>query len=337
MKSLLSVAVLAAMTSGAFAAGTTAGTTIDNTAVISYSVSSVAQTPIESSGAATGNTTPGTGNGTPTQFKVDKKIDLTVTGGNTYTVPTNASGQVSTFLVKNTGNSNEDFKLATAQVATSAPNDVFNTSACSIEYPLGTVVTQVPLNADETKSVTVKCTTPANDGTTVVDGAKSQIDLKATAVDGTGAVYTESATDSADPLTVDVVLADALGTATDGLARNASHSAVNTYQIATADLTVKKTSQVIWDPLNLGTNPKRIPGAEIEYTITVVNAGSTAATALSVSDDIPTNMTYKASSCTADSSGVCATTGAPVTNVSATGMSIAAGATGTMTFIAIVD
>ena len=74
--------------------------------------------------------------------------------------------------------------------------------------------------------------------------------------------------------TVEVVFADNVGTATDGVlsGRNGSHSATNTYTINTADLIVTKTSAVISDPFNLTSNPKRIPGATIEYTITVSNA-----------------------------------------------------------------
>lgn len=37
--------------------------------------------------------------------------------------------------------------------------------------------------------------------------------------------------------------------------------------------TVEKSSEVIWDPVNLDTYPKAIPGAVVEYTLTVTNEG----------------------------------------------------------------
>ncbi|MEM6475835.1 MAG: proprotein convertase P-domain-containing protein [Pseudomonadota bacterium] len=39
------------------------------------------------------------------------------------------------------------------------------------------------------------------------------------------------------------------------------------------EVTVTKVSSVVFDPVNLGDNPKRIPGATIEYVISVTNAG----------------------------------------------------------------
>ncbi|MGK0273110.1 MAG: hypothetical protein ACI88H_003788, partial [Cocleimonas sp.] len=79
IKTLASIAVLTIASNSAWAAGTAAGTDIDNTAVINYSVGGTPQTLIESSEG--GNSTPGATNGTPTTFKVDKKIDVLVTTG----------------------------------------------------------------------------------------------------------------------------------------------------------------------------------------------------------------------------------------------------------------
>jgi hypothetical protein len=55
-----------AATNSAFAAGTAAGTDINNRATVNYQVGSVAQTPVESS--PLGNSTPGTGNGSNTSL-----------------------------------------------------------------------------------------------------------------------------------------------------------------------------------------------------------------------------------------------------------------------------
>jgi uncharacterized repeat protein (TIGR01451 family) len=81
---------------------------------------------------------------------------------------------------------------------------------------------------------------------------------------------------------VDTVFGDVAGD-TDG-ARDGRHSDDDAYRIQTATLAVTKTSTVISDPFNLTTNPKRIPGAVVEYCITVENTGSASATAVVVSD-----------------------------------------------------
>ncbi len=62
-------------TQHALAAGTTAGTDVDNMATVNYSVGGNPLTEIESS--PTGNTTPGA-NGTVTTFVVDNRVDFTL-------------------------------------------------------------------------------------------------------------------------------------------------------------------------------------------------------------------------------------------------------------------
>src|SRR3954463_12115876 len=88
----------------ALAAGTAANTDILNRATVNFQVGGVAQTPIESS--PTGNSTSGVGAGADTTFKVDNKLDLTVTevGAAATTVSAGAVNQVTTFKLTNTGN-----------------------------------------------------------------------------------------------------------------------------------------------------------------------------------------------------------------------------------------
>jgi len=58
-------------------------------------------------------------------------------------------------------------------------------------------------------------------------------------------------------------------------------------------LSLKKTSMVISDPLN-STNPKRIPGSIVEYTIMATNSGTGVADSNTVfiTDPVPSNTTY---------------------------------------------
>ncbi len=339
INTIASVAVLAFASNSAWAAGTAAGVSVDNTASISYSVGTTPQTPIESS--PTGNSTPGNITGNETSFVVDKKIDLTVTPGSGITVvpdTTGVSGGANelTYTLENTGNSTEYFDFTLSQVA----GDDFDATNCSFSAPsAGTTIAPVQVAADATATVKIICDIP--DNTAVTNGDTADIDLRATAVtDASGAtVYSESA---ADTTGVDVVLADNTGSATDaaigGGDRNASHSAVVTYTVGSPALTVQKTSAVTKMSINGAddlTNPMRIPGSTIEYTITVVN-GATAATASDVviSDILPTELTYVG--CTVSGSGIasCSETAGTVTSAA---FNLAASQTATLVIEATVN
>jgi uncharacterized repeat protein (TIGR01451 family) len=65
-------------------------------------------------------------------------------------------------------------------------------------------------------------------------------------------------------------------------------------RLSTAVLTVDKTSVVISDPVNGTVNPKAIPGAIIEYEITVTNAGARVvdSSSIVILDMMPANMAY---------------------------------------------
>ncbi|CAN5309827.1 hypothetical protein BH09PSE3_BH09PSE3_09470 [soil metagenome] len=93
--------VLAGISAPAFAAGTTAGSTITNTVSVGYSVGGVAQTAINASNV----------------FTVDRKISLTVaeTGTTTTTVSPGQTAAVTTFTVTNTSNATLDLGLSVAQ------------------------------------------------------------------------------------------------------------------------------------------------------------------------------------------------------------------------------
>ena len=60
--------------------------------------------------------------------------------------------------------------------------------------------------------------------------------------------------------------------------------------VQTAALTITKTSRVVMDPFNGTTDPKAIPGATIEYTVRIDNAGPATATSVTVTDDLSTEI-----------------------------------------------
>ena len=258
------------MSSASWAAGTAAGTNINNTATINYSVNGTSQTEIESS--EKGNIYPGRGNGAATTFKVDKKIDLLVTAStgtnivpSTYGAPTSLS-----FTLKNKGNSTQSFNLIPSQVASTGTDDVFDTSACAVTTP----ALPVSLTAEESTPVTVQCTVPAS-SRLVKNGAKSMVDLLAE--ESTG--LTEMSRSGH---------------------HNTKHSATNTYTINTTDLTVSKTSAITKTSINgayIATNAKHTSGATIVYTIKVSNGmGAASATGIILTDTVPDELTISAAS-----------------------------------------
>jgi hypothetical protein len=293
-----SLSVLAALSSApAFAAGTTAGSTINNTATVGYSVGGVAQTAVSSNTAS---------------FVVDRRISMTLTepGNATTSVVPGSSNQVTTFLLTNTSNAALDFGLALAQPAggtaahggtdnfdVTAPTFWINTgaSAGSATYDSANSV-QVTyideLAADATRYIFVLANVPG----TRVNGDVAGVTLTAQARDS-GTAGTQGAvsgeTTGANTAGVDTVWADAAG-ATDAV-RDGQISARDDYTVAAALLTVNKTSKIISDPLNGTTNPKMIPGATVEYCIQVANAaGGATATSPTITDIVPAQTTYDA-------------------------------------------
>lgn len=271
--------------SAALAAGTISGTNISNTATIEYEVNAAAQTPIDS---------------VPATFVVDNKVDLMVTEDNTTWIQVlpNAADQVMAFTVANNGNTTQDF----AVTVLNNPNDPFggteNFDATTVQvfvdsndngtYELSDTDTFVDeLAPDDSIKVFVVADIPAIQASGDID----VYTLTATALAGggpsaIGAGITESG-GADDPAVVDIVFADGAGD-TDA-DRDASFSDTGSYQVMAAQLTITKTASVIRDPFNLGANPKSIPGAYIQYVITVSNAagaGSSSATLTTITDDL---------------------------------------------------
>src|SRR3954462_10761637 len=118
MKASLALVVIGSIgvMQSANAAGTASNTSITNRATVSYSVGSVAQTPIQSS--PTGNTT---ATGSDTSFRVDNKIMHLVTGTSGITstnVYPGATNLIATFSVLNQGNPAQGYVLTATNSAT---------------------------------------------------------------------------------------------------------------------------------------------------------------------------------------------------------------------------
>lgn len=129
-----------------------------------------------------------------------------------------------------------------------------------------------------------------------VDGDTANVYLTATAWNGASALtqsdLSASNNSGTNKTTEETVFADAAGP--NDAAKDGKHSALGSYRVAGAKLTVNKYSYVVSDPTG-NANPRAIPGATVEYCIVVNNAaGAAQADSVNVSDVVPATLTYTA-------------------------------------------
>jgi uncharacterized repeat protein (TIGR01451 family) len=108
--------------------------------------------------------------------------------------------------------------------------------------------------------------------------------------------------DDIDDATVQDVFNDGVGDATyefvgggaifgtPDIARNGQASDTDGVLINGANVRLTKTAEVIWDPINLASNPKAIPGAFVEYTLTIENIGGDTASLTTLIDTLATQL-----------------------------------------------
>jgi len=272
----------------AYAEGTTAGTSISNTASVNYSVGGVAQTPI---------------NSTTASFVVDRRVFLSVVAispsptEEAATVP-GATAVVRTFRITNTSNRPIGFRF----VPTNAAADAFDLTNLAVRVdsaagqPIAsftpgtydnstdTATTVATLAADQSTTVFVLGDVP----TTVTNTQSATVNLQAVSIEPTslnvGAVGSDIVqTAGADTSGIDTVFGDA--------GRDGTETTTNVYTVSSASLGVTKNATVISDPFNNTTNPKAIPGAVVEYAIAIANTGAVPAQDVGVSDALDANTT----------------------------------------------
>jgi uncharacterized repeat protein (TIGR01451 family) len=295
-------AMVLLFTQHALAAGTTAGTDVDNMATVNYAVGGNPQTEIESS--PTGNSTPGA-SGTLTTFVVDNRVDFTlaqVGGAHTTAAPGETNAFVE-FLLTNTGNSTMDFRLVATQLgsADGAVNGLVDT-----DVDMSLVRVRVgngggaPVLGDldyvdeiaEDDSVTIYIFADA--GVLLVDNDVANLELEGTAAAAglaltRGADLVDDAGSADDPAVIDIVFAN--GVAAPGLG-DGTESDRDGFEIISAALEITKVATVIWDPFNEAVFPKAIPGAIVEYVITVDNTGAEDADNVVITDSIDTDVDF---------------------------------------------
>jgi uncharacterized repeat protein (TIGR01451 family) len=275
---------------GAYANGTPSGTIINNQATVDYSVGGVAQAQISSPVAT---------------FRVDTRIDLDVEqiSGPVVTQP-GQTDVMALFRVINTGNSTQGYQLAIANEATGTPgpsgNDsqdvtnirIFVDDGDGTYEPLQDTAAHIDSLVTDPDGVELRVFVFADIPLIATNGQLANLRLTArAAVPGSNGATLESPTGGPDdPNVVDVVFADP--------ARDATESDANQYRIESAALTLNKTATVVSDEFG-SPSPKAIPGAVVQYTVTVINnSTTTAANAVTVTDNIPANTTFVSGSIT---------------------------------------
>jgi uncharacterized repeat protein (TIGR01451 family) len=278
-------------------AGTAAGTQVSNTAQATYTVNGAAQT--SSSNTAV--------------FVVDRKVNLTVVSAQTAATSVNYGdvGAVTTFRVTNNTNGTQDFLLTLSQlvpVGLLTNTDNFDLTNIHIYVDMNgndrydptidtaTYIDELP--ADGSRTVFIVGDIPANNN----NATAAQVGLQAIVAVG-GATGTQGLPLVPTPLNtinqdaeVDVVFAD---DDNDGLLgfdapNNGRGWAYATYAVTAraANLTITKSATVLSDGVSPG-NPKALPGAVVQYCLTVANTTPlTAATGVALTDVIPPATTY---------------------------------------------
>jgi uncharacterized repeat protein (TIGR01451 family) len=324
------------------ATGTQAGLSVNNTASVAYSVGGVSQTPVASNNAT---------------FVVDRKANVMVAevGGAATAVSFGQTNQVTTFTVTNTTNATQDFRLFALNTGIGSPTPLGHTDNFGVTnirvfvdvngngtYDAATdTATYIDeLAPDATKTVFVVADVPASGPASGISGVElTAVVAAGGAGNSLGSDLTQSLLD--DPAQIDTVFADAAGYA--DLLRDGRFSAGDEYAVAGATAEVVKSAVIVSDPMNGIVAPKAIPGAVVEYCIAVKNIGSQALTGVGVTDNIPANTTYLASSTYVGGSvllGACLPDGAQATDatvfngsrIAASIANIAVGATTTTRF-----
>lgn len=270
------------------AAETPAGTSIANQATINYQVGGVAQTAVTSNSLA---------------FVVDRKINLTVTttDGAAVSVSPGSATNILAFTVQNTGNGTQDFHVSAVARSggsgafggtdnvNAAAVTVYRESGATAGYQSGqdtaTYIDELAANGTATVYIVGDFSSGTYTNADVASYHLVQARLGGTASSLGGTLTETSGADA--PGAEDTVFADGQGSATSNdAARDSKFSDDSDFVIATATLGVTKTSAVISDPTNNTTNPKAIPGAVVEYTVTIANTGSSSATSVVFTDSL---------------------------------------------------
>jgi uncharacterized repeat protein (TIGR01451 family) len=309
---LFGAALTLALPGGALAGGTDPNQLITNTATISYSVSGIAQDTVDSNA---------------TQFVVDRKVDLSMTPGTgAFNAVTPNSSVVWAVVLQNEGNGTQGyrFNFQTLVGNTLHPDNIYiyldngtigtyesgTDTLYSTYHWDGSTYTEtfagVKNAGDLAKDITRPLLVVAHIPSSAANGQTAGFNINATTVNAGSAGDTGDDTAQSSgawlPDTVQTVFADGHGAVDADL--DGKFSVQVTYTVASATLAVTKSQTVLSDGIPGSSAPfKAVPGATVQYEITVVNNGSVTAGSVGVTDTIPGSTSYVDPSVTVDIGG----------------------------------
>jgi len=295
------VGILAPALAGASNNYTPACTQINNTAHVSFKVGGVDQGP--------------SGNGldsTTASFYVGVKVNVSVasTDSNNVTVYPGSTAAPLTFTVTNNGNAHQKYALSYVAEVNGTPSpfsgsDAFNSTGVTLSS-----AAIADLAPDASQTITISADTPLSqtDAQVAVYALKAQTQWLGTSTDVTadgsakGSVIGGALCPAAGPGTADIDVVVGDGAGSDDGARDGAHSARDAYQVTAANLTIQKSSAVVYDPVNCSSySPltcsgavRAIPGAVVEYTIQIANSANGTATNVTVKDAIDSSLSFYA-------------------------------------------
>ncbi len=263
----------------AMAIGTAAGTQVDNTVSVDYDVNGVDQTDLTDT----------------VSFVVDRRVDfdLTLLGGALVNVTPGENNSFFDMLLTNDSNSPLDFNLLLTQLvggAVRAATDDgtmgtvdYAVSAASVAGGDPDPVRLGPQFVDELAADdSIRIRIFGDAALAMLNGEVAGVQLDATAAEpntvGEGGALLEAANTD---LGIENVFAE------DGAGGDGVQSAIDGWLVVSADLAVTKAYAVIANDLGSGLP---IPGAIVEYTITIVNSSATDADAVIIDDAIDTDV-----------------------------------------------
>ena len=313
LKRLLSLAFIGCLSSlSASTVFAVAGDIISNQATLSYSVATVAQTDINSNtetftedlkinftvtevGGATTTVTPSetfayqtfivTNNGNaPQDFlfaalnKTEFSLGVAPSSVQVFvdSAADNTGGADAFATATDTGIFMDELDIGvsrTVYIVSTIPADALDTEVATM-----TLVAQVA--AGGTAAATSEATIGDN-GAPITNDDNNHTSPAGTYSNGNTVVGAGSANNIGNTLDgEDTVFADAAsGTLNSAAgadtASNGQHSDDDSYTVSSAALSVVKLATAWWDPINGGNNPKAIPGAYVQYSITITNSSAT--------------------------------------------------------------
>lgn len=291
LKTFALIAASSAMTLPAFAADyditefdTLFGTDVSNTASLTYQVNG---TEIDE----TSNTV---------AFKVDRKVIFSVTDNQSATDPVvvNAGDDaVTIYTIKNDSNAPISFQLPVPPTGTTYsyvdPTDgitlitVDSTDSAAIIL-LATGDANTPVIVAITVTLTVPNDAESGDpiftpfNIVAVEPADNA-DIGTGVTAGNQIIATPSTVAWDEDVIQTITIGDLLNA--DGISVELNNT--QEFIVAASDIALVKSVAILSDPVNGTTNPKAIPGAVVEYTLTITNSGLIIATDVVLSDAVP--------------------------------------------------